>query len=216
MYVTCMKGEMFVGRYMDLFGDKYGRLTPLYRVKTEKKMTLWHCRCDCGNEVNVQIGHLRDGHTQSCGCLHSEQLVKSNTKHNLSGTRLYNIWSNMKSRCDDANDPKYKNYGARGVKVCNEWYEASVFFDWARQSGYSDDLTLDRIDVNGNYEPDNCRWVDYKTQSLNRTDNHYLTHNGKTQTMKEWSDECNIPYKVLEARINRYHWSVERALKNDI
>lgn len=205
-----------MGRFMDLTGERFGRLTVLYSVDTTRNATLWHCRCDCGVEKNVTAGKLRSGNTRSCGCLRRELLTESNRKHDMSHTRLYDIWQNMKRRCDDAKNPKYKNYGARGIKVCDEWYDSKVFFEWALANGYRDDLTIDRIDVNQGYSPQNCRWADKATQSLNRTDNRYLTYNGKTQTIKEWSDEFNIPYKVLYSRVSRYGWSVERALGYDL
>lgn len=202
-----------MGRYIDLTGMRFGRLVAMYRSKKDCAVTIWHCVCDCGKEVDVRAGHLRNGHTQSCGCMHREMVTENNRKHDMSKTRLYTIWSNMKSRCMDPKNPKYKSYGGRDIKVCDEWLDSTVFFQWALSNGYRDDLTIDRIDVNGDYEPDNCRWVGTKEQSLNRTDNHYLTYHGITQTMKEWSDAVGIKYSVLEARINRYHWDVTRALE---
>lgn len=125
-------------------------------------------------------------------------------KHGKYHTRLYRIYSNMKKRCYNSNMINYKNYGGRGIKVCNEWLDNFMtFYDWAMDNGYRDDLTIDRIDINGNYEPANCRWLTYKQQANNRRNNVYLTYDGKTQTMKEWADELNIPYSRINCRHRR-------------
>lgn len=200
-----------MGQFQDLTGHRFGRLTVLYRVRQDGcAATVWHCRCDCGKEKDVRASKLKTGNTRSCGCLRSELVKESNIKHNMSHTRLYGIWSNMKRRCDDPNNPKFKNYGARGIKVCEEWYNSEIFFEWALTNGYNDNLTIDRIDVNKGYYPENCRWIGIKEQSLNRTDNHFLIMRGKRQTMKEWSVELGIPYRKLERLINEKHISLEK------
>lgn len=192
-------------RFIDMSGQKFGRLTVLCRAENRGRTTMWLCKCDCGNETVVSAGHLKNGHTTSCGCYRKEKVVSDNTTHNMTGTRLYRIWANMKQRCEKPSNPKYINYGARGIRLCDEWHDSCKFFEWALSNGYRDDLTIDRIDVNGDYEPSNCRWATTAEQALNRTDNHWITYNGVTQTMKEWSDELNIPYKILEHRINKFH-----------
>lgn len=133
-------------------------------------------------------------------------------KHGKRHTRLYSILDKIKQRCYNKNHTAYKNYGGRGVKVCNEWLnDFMTFYDWSMNHGYKDTLTIDRIDVNGNYEPDNCRWVDRKTQANNRRNNVYLTYNGKTQTMKEWSRELGVKYKTIFYR-HKQKWTDKECL----
>lgn len=132
--------------------------------------------------------------------------------HGLSHTRLHRIWANMNVRCTNSNSPKYYCYGNRGIIVCDEWRnDFKAFYDWAMANGYTDDLTIDRIDNNGNYEPSNCRWVDYKTQMNNMTKNIMIEYKGKTQTLAQWADETGIPYKTLHKRI-KTGWNIEKAM----
>ena len=133
-------------------------------------------------------------------------------KHNYSGSRLYRIWTNMKSRCYNVNFPKYKVYGGKGIKVCNEWLNSFISFKkWALTNGYKDSLTLDRINIQGDYAPENCRWATMKQQENNRTNNHLITYKGVTKTMKQWSEELGIPYNCLQMRLNTYGYSIEEA-----
>ena len=128
-------------------------------------------------------------------------------------TRLYNIYYGMKKRCYNKNTANYKNYGARGITICSEWLnDKQSFFAWAINNGYQDNLTIDRIDVNGNYEPNNCRWVDMKQQQRNRTDNHYATINGETHCLKEWCEILNLNYGKVCKRVH-YNWPIEQALE---
>lgn len=135
--------------------------------------------------------------------------------HGLSGTRIDQIYRAMRRRCFNANCPEYRNYGARGITVCDEWKEPQAFYDWAIANGYNDDLTIDRIDNNGNYEPSNCRWVDRFTQANNTRANHFMTFNGKTQTVAQWARELGINHKTLETRVS-YGWSDEKALTYEL
>ena len=133
-------------------------------------------------------------------------------KHNLSKTKLFKVWCGMKDRTLNKNDKHYKNYGNRGIKICNEWLEDfKCFYDWALNNGYKEGLTIDRINVNGDYEPNNCRWITWKEQENNRTNNHYITYNGETHTMKQWSEILGIKYTTLSMRLNTRHWSIERS-----
>ena len=145
-------------------------------------------------------------------------LENSNCEHNFGRTRLYRIYNNMKQRCNNPNNHKYPRYGARGIKVCDEWNcrnGLKAFGEWALQNGYSDELTLDRIDNNGNYEPSNCRWIDLKAQSNNRSDNDYIEFNGEVHTLTEWSEIIGLNRGTLWSRLHREHWSVERALTEE-
>ena len=160
---------------LSLKGEVFGRLTVLDYAYTDKHgKTMWKCKCECGNEVVVVGSHLKNGHTQSCGCIQKESIIKWSQKHGKRHTRLYYVWLDMKTRCENPKVNSYKNYGGRGVKICEAWRNSfQAFHDWAMSNGYDPnakrgDCTLDRIDVNGNYCPDNCRWVDMKVQNSNK------------------------------------------------
>ncbi len=163
-----------MGKLVDLTGQRFGRLTVLQRAGTDKRgHTLWLCRCACGNETVVLAPSLRRGATQSCGCLFSEmrrnKMAAQNTTHGGKGTRLYRIWHGMKQRCYNPKSDHYSLYGGRGISVCAEWlHDFATFQNWAISHGYSDDLTIDRIDNDKGYRPDNCRWATVKEQNNNK------------------------------------------------
>lgn len=180
----------------NLTNQKFGMLTAIKRVENHKNgKTQWECTCDCGNTTIVQTYLLTKGITKSCGC-------KSGEKHGMTGTRLYEIWVNMKTRCYNKNNIAYKNwYGDRGIKICDEWHHSFTnFYKWAIKNGYEDNLTIDRIDVNGNYEPSNCRWITMKKQCNNKRDNIYLTINNETHTLKEWCGIKDVSYTMAFQR----------------
>lgn len=182
----------------DMVGKIFGRLTVLGKAPSAKSGNIrWFCQCECGNETIVYGSHLRNGNTKSCGCLAIDTRVKMATKHNMSGTRLYNIWSWMKRRCNDSKVKSYPDYGGRGITYCDEWEQFKPFFDWAMSNGYSDKLTIDRIDVNGNYEPSNCRWADKETQANNTRKNVLVTINGISKSMPEWAEKSGISVGTL-------------------
>ncbi len=159
-----------MGKMIDLTGKTFGRLTVIgpapcpENIKNTHKY--WLCRCDCGNQTVVRGSNLKSNRTKSCGCL------KNQVKHGKIKTRLYRIFGAMKTRCYNQNATAYVNYGARGIKVCEAWLDKvngfQNFAEWSLANGYSDDLSIDRINVNGNYEPSNCRWVSSQTQNCNR------------------------------------------------
>lgn len=173
-----------MGNRIDLTGQRFGRLIVLERAedhitKSGKKVKRWNCLCDCGNKKIVRHGELRNGHTQSCGCLHKEKVGAMNRTHGLSAKhdRLYPLWKSIKYRCYNKNSKSYKDYGGRGIKMCDEWLNnPKAFCDWAINNGYKEDktdkgvnmLTIDRIDVNGNYCPENCRFVTNEVQAKNK------------------------------------------------
>lgn len=187
----------------DLTGERFGRLTVIRRTGKDERGVLWECLCDCGNTKIVVGKNLRSGRTQSCGCLLNEtrKLPKVKT-HGLTRTRIYREYGSMISRCR----PTYhmhSRYYDRGITVCNEWTGEGAFerfYSWAMQNGYSDDLTLDRIDNDKGYSPNNCRWVSNKEQQNNRGDNVYITINGATKTMKQWSEAFGVDYGKVKAR----------------
>lgn len=207
-------------RIVDLIGKRFGRLVVLERLPVEltksgNKVRKWKCVCDCGNVINAVHSNLTKGATQSCGCLQKELASKRFTTHKKRYTRLYSIHANMKQRCYNPKNNRYKNYGGRGITICHEWLGDNGFenfYNWAVQNGYKENLTIDRINNDGNYEPLNCRWANSKEQRLNTTNNHKLTYNGKTLTVYEWSKITGINYKCILSRINNYKWSVERTL----
>jgi len=209
-----MKGRKMI---RDLTRQRFGRLTVLHDTGERKdRKVVWHCRCDCGTEVDVIGRNLTGGHTRSCGCFQRERSAEVHTIHGMSrqGKRhpVYRIWAAMLTRCENPNIKQYKDYGGRGIKVCEEWHNPQVFIGWALANGWREGLLIDRIDNDGNYEPDNCRWVTRKEQARNMRSNRFITFDGKTQSLAAWSDETGIPYGTLESRINKLHWPIERAL----
>lgn len=199
--------------FIDITGNKYGKLTAIERVGKDKyNNAVWLCKCDCGNTKIIDGKSLRDLHTKSCGCLKSESSRSRTLKHNGTGTRLHSTWMSMKKRCYGAYYAEYYRYGGRGIKVCDEWRNSfETFRDWALSHGYADNLTIDRINLDGDYEPDNCRWITKQEQAYNRSDSVFVEYDGKRQTIAEWAVEKNIDYHKLYYRIKK-GWSMERAL----
>lgn len=195
--------------YKRLEGQQFGRLTALYRLHNTKGRTKWLCVCECGNLVEVKENNLLQGGSKSCGC--SRKHI--NIKHGKTNTRLFITWQNIKNRCYNNCNNEYKNYGARGIAVCNEWvHDFMAFYNWAMNNGYDDNLTIDRINENGNYEPNNCRWVTMKQQQRNKRSNHTITINGETHCLSEWCDILGLNYSTVKSRIQR-NWSIEKALE---
>lgn len=199
-------------RLIDLTNKRFARLKVLDRAENLNNQTRWNCICDCGKNVVVHSQALRKGLTKSCGCLSKDNTTSRNTSHGLSKHRLYSIYKNMKQRCYNEKRPDYKRYGGKGVRICEEWLnDFQTFYDWAYSNGYKDNLSIDRIDVNGNYHPSNCRWANDETQARNRTNNSIATINGKRKTVTEWANKLNVHHGNVRSRINR-GWSPEEAL----
>lgn len=198
----------------DMTGIRIGRLTVLERGERMGNRTgaYWRCKCDCGSVVIVYGAELRNGYTKSCGCLRLDMIRKSpEEKH--TGTRLYAIWQGMKRRTLTKTNPRYADYGGRGITICDEWKDDfEAFRDWALSNGYRDDLSIDRKDVNGNYCPENCRWATDLEQGNNTRRNRRLEYNGEVHTLTEWAKIKGIKITTLSARINTYKWSIEKAL----
>ncbi|KFD40432.1 hypothetical protein DK28_0206485 [Peptococcaceae bacterium SCADC1_2_3] len=202
---------------VDHTGKRYGKLTAVCPVGGKNRQIVWQCLCDCGKIVNIISVCLTNGHTKSCGCLRKE--IK--TTHGLSGgrgkpTRLYKTWTAMRYRCNKPKNAYYSNYGGRGIKVCEEWNnDYKNFHDWATANGYKEGLSIDRINNDGNYEPDNCRWATPAEQALNKRTNRLLTFNGETKTTIEWAEKIKINENTLRKRLFK-GWPVERVLTEPV
>lgn len=154
---------------LDLTGARFGKLTAVKRAANNKKQTVWECLCDCGNTVLVQTGHLRSGTTVSCGCYKRQRSTEIATRHGKSKSKLYNVWLSMRQRCHNPNCKDFSHWGGRGVNVCQEWDDYATFEAWATQNGYVEGLTIERVNVNGDYAPDNCTWIPRSEQMRNTT-----------------------------------------------
>ena len=211
-----------MGKLIDLTGQRIGRLTILSRAPNDQKgKPRWNCKCDCGNTCVISSTALLGGFTHSCGCLRKEYAAAVHFKHGGSRRgkrdRLYAVWNAMRQRCENPRSSSYENYGGRGIAVCEEWKNSyETFRSWAIDNGYDPDAdfglcTIDRIDVDGDYEPGNCRWADAKTQANNCRDNRKVTAFGKTQNASEWADETGIKCQTILSRL-RNGWDPETAL----
>lgn len=182
-------------------GKRIGRLVVVGRAENSSQgQARWLCVCDCGNTNIVKGQDLRSGKTISCGCYKIEQ----QTKHGDHKEQLYRVWVSMKCRCNSKSNRWYHIYGGKGVSVFYEWEnDYKKFKDWAIQSGYRKGLTLDRIDVNGNYEPSNCRWITIQEQQYNKTSNVFIEIDGVTKTLTEWCKEYGVKMSTARGRIKR-------------
>lgn len=208
-------------RMKNLIGQRFGRLVVIkhegsYISPKNSKSTKWLCKCDCGKEI-VAIGkNLRKGKTKSCGCLWHElsKMGSFGKKHSLSKTRLYRTWNAIKRRCNEKRYRAYMQYGGRGIKICDEWLQDFMnFYNWAMANGYREDLTIDRINVNGNYEPNNCRWITIQEQANNRRTNIQIQYKGQKKTLKEWCKILNLKYPTILYRIRKAHYTIEQAFE---
>lgn len=214
-------------------GEQFGRLTVIGldhverkpitkgKYKTVRTIEFYRFQCKCGNICIKEKSAVKSGNIRSCGCLSkeynkSEKHKNIGLKHNLRYSRIYKIWLGMKNRCYNPKNYSYKNYGARGIKVCDEWKNnPKTFCDWANENGYTDELTIDRIDVNDDYKPSNCRWIIKSEQTKNKRNTIYLTYKNETKSLISWCEETNINLKVLRARLKR-GWTIEEALTTPV
>lgn len=196
----------------DMTGRRFGMLTVVSRAENGKYGdAMWQCQCDCGGTVIVRAGDLRRGSTKSCKCMKREWNRESHTTHGLSNTRLHKIWSMVIERCNNHNHVQYHRYGGRGIKMCEEWEKDFVaFYEWAMANGYEDGLTLDREDNDKGYSPDNCRWITMREQQHNRSNNHLVTMNGRTQNVTQWCNELGVNRAYVYKRLKK-GWSPEKA-----
>lgn len=209
-----------MSKKLDLLGQRFGRLVvvdsaPNKKCKGGQTKTVWKCKCDCGNFCYVTTQELRKGDTVSCGCYASEQKKIRSIIHGQRYSRPYKIWSDMKARCFNPKENGYHNYGGRGITVCDEWLVYQNFESWAIETGYEKGLTIERIDFNNEYCPENCKWATWKEQQNNKRNNKYLEYKGRKQTLAQWCEELGLNYSRTKARINACGWTVEEAFERE-
>lgn len=202
-------GRFVKGHFKDRSGEKYNRLTfvsidHVHVSSSGERTPYWYMKCDCGGTRIGRASDVLSGHTKSCGCLQKEAISKARKIHGEADTRLYYIWENMKKRCYYKNNDKYKNYGERGIKICDEWLTGYLnFSEWAHANGYNDNMTIERIDVNDDYKPSNCTWIPAAKQALNKTSSKLVLINGKKYSPLDLEKIYGIPVKTIYARLSR-------------
>jgi hypothetical protein len=201
---------------IDLTGHVFGRLTVVsFSHKDKSGHSCWHCKCECGKEIIVSFGQLKQGITRSCGCLRREMASINNSKHGDSHggkqSRLYRIWMGMRSRCNNPHSKDFYLYGKRGIAVCESWDAYENFRDWALSKGYNNKLSIDRVDSNLGYSPDNCRWVNNLIQANNKRNNLLITAFGETRTISDWGRVLGIRATTIRLRFHK-GYSPEEAL----
>lgn len=206
---------------IDILNQKFGRLTAIEKSNNICGKTAWKCICDCGNIAYVTTSNLTCNRIKSCGCIKQELLMRRNITHNQRHTRLYEVWKGIKQRCYNPKHRAYHNWGGRGIKMCEDWKNNfQSFHDWSYANGYCPEnqkdeknkLTIDRIDVNGNYEPSNCRWVKRSKQARNTRANKIISYRNEEYCLVEWCEILDLYYSTVSARLLK-GWSVERAFE---
>ena len=198
-----------MGKIIDLTNMCFGKLKVISFAYCKNKKSYWNCECSCGNKKVARSDSLKDGNLKSCGCLQFEHAIKT---HDKSKTKLYRVFHSMKNRCYNEKDKNYKYYGEKGVKINEDWLNDFMsFYKWSYDNGYKDGLTIDRIDVNGNYEPSNCKWITQEEQANNTTRNRNYEINGETLNITQLSKRYNINRNTLNYRLNQ-EWELEKAL----
>ncbi|MGG0718677.1 hypothetical protein ABE096_13930 [Robertmurraya massiliosenegalensis] len=200
-------------RVSDLTGNRFGRLLVIKRVENIDKGSRWLCKCDCGNEKVIRRTHLMSGNTKSCGCFSKEISSERGNKskigdrtrtHGDFGTKLYGVWAGMKRRCYNPQTKHYTDYGGRGIKMCHEWKESyNVFKKWALANGYKEGLSIERIDVNKHYCPENCKWIPLSEQNSNKRTSIRIEYKGRKYSIKELSEMTGIKIKTIRDRYYR-------------
>jgi len=206
----------YISKQMEnVSGQRFNRLIALYPVENPQHRGIkWKFKCDCGNYTYNLIGNVKRGRVQSCGCLHMEKISQTNyKKHGMYKTSVYSSWSSMKSRCYDKNNSSYKNYGGRGIKVLDRWRKFENFYK--DMGDKPKGKTLDRIDNDGDYKPENCRWATWKQQANNRRSCHFITINGIKKTIKDWSKYLNVNRRNIYRKFGE-GWSDQKTIKHFI
>lgn len=201
----------------DVSGQRFGSLIAssfTHVMSNGRKYTAWICKCDCGKEITVLAGNLYQGKTLSCGCMRGENISQSKIRHGMRNSRIYMIWKGIRGRCYVSSNVSYDNYGGRGITMCQEWKEDFLnFYNWALKNGYSDTLTIERSYVNGNYEPDNCRWITTQEQYYNKRDSRLIKIDGETKCLAEWAKITGIARRTLSDRYDRGDITKERLFR---
>ena len=201
-----------MSKLIDITGQRFGRLLVVERAESLPRGAAWMCKCDCGAYIKVAASKLRNAHTRSCGCLVTDTIGSLNKTYGMSKSRLHYIWGNMKSRCYNPNNAHYVDYGGRGITICDVWRnDFTAFVDWAYGSGYAADLSIDRVNNDGNYEPGNCRWATAKEQANNRRSSKLHLFRGEEKSISEWGRIYGQNAHTVLYRI-RHGWSLEDAL----
>lgn len=203
-----------MSKLIDITGNKYNMLTVLKRTESNDGIVYWECVCECGNKTIVRGSNLKSGAVKSCGCLLHQEA--KNKIHGESNTKLYRKWKSMIYRCHNPKNQAYKFYGARGIKVCEEWHDFNTFKKWTEQTRKDENYTIERIDVNKDYCPDNCIWIPMSEQANNRRTNVMIEHNGERHNLMQWCNLLNLDYKNVHNRIYKLGWSFEKAISTDI
>lgn len=203
-----------MGRLIDITGNKYGRLTVIQHLGVKTRRThYWRCQCECGNIIETSGDNLKKGNSKSCGCISKE--CSWNKTHGMAKTTEYAIWNSMKMRCINPNNEAYSNYGGRGIKVCERW--ANSFENFYQDMGKRPEgMSIDRINVNGNYCPENCRWATIEEQSRNKRDNVYIEYKGERKILSDWANDLNMSVAALSNRLNKYGYTIEEAFNIEI
>ena len=207
----------------EMIGQRFGRLIVIKKSenKSKDRRLLWTCKCECGTIRDFSGKLLRLGKTKSCGCLAKEICCHNSKKHGECQTRLYRVWASVKRRCDNPKTNSFSNYGGRGIKVCDEWLNNFTNFrDWAIKNGYNKDAkygqcTLDRINPNGDYEPSNCRWINFKEQCRNKRNNRKLEYNGKLYCCSELAEMANLRNDTFFVRL-KYGWDINKIMTTPV
>jgi hypothetical protein len=204
-------------KLIDITGQRFGKLTVLELDKSKSGCggSRWKCQCDCGAIKIIESARLRSGHGTQCQACANEQNRIRNTTHGDSYSRLHRCWTGMIWRCNSTSKRNYNFYLARGIKVCEEWHDYLKFKEWALQNGFKENLEIDRINCDGNYEPSNCRWVTELEQQRNRRDIKPISWRGETHALSEWSDILKIGYATLYMRLHKWKWPLDKAFTVD-
>lgn len=213
----CLHKQMLREKADDLSGKRFGRLTVMekadyYIFSSGEQKIRWKCVCDCGNEVTVFASCLKKGTTKSCGCLQKELLSKRSKTHGKTNTRLYNVYCGMKYRCYNEKCLEYESYGGRRICICDEWKnDFQIFYDWAISNGYKEGLTIERKNVNGNYEPLNCTWISIQEQQWNKRNTHHFLYNGEKLNTKQVIEFLGVSKPTIRKYVKKFNGDFQKA-----